>query len=56
MDKLKTNIDGTKKTASEIEGENKMIDTTKAKKKKKRASSKDDNFDDIINAKIGSES
>lgn len=56
MAKLKTNIDGTAKTASEIEGENKLIDTTKIKKKKKKASSKDENFDEIINAKIGSES
>lgn len=57
MDKLRTNIDGTNKTAEEIEGENKLIDTTKKHSKKKRkASSKDNDYDDIINCKIGSES
>jgi len=36
MSKLKTNIDGTEKTAEEVEGENKLIDTKVTHKHKKK--------------------
>lgn len=56
MDKLRTNIDGTAKTADEIDGENQLNDTKKPKIKRRKDPSKDENYDDIINAQIGSES